>query len=169
MSVAVSDSSVLIHLAAIGRLNLLKYYFDEVIVSPAVWREVVVQGGTRYGVDEVISARKSGWIKMISPHDKSLVREFEHDLHSGESESIVLALELHPDAILIDETEARSCAHNHDLTVTGCIGILLQAKDDRKVRSIRAELDRLKRQGNFWISKPLYREILAWAKEREQK
>jgi hypothetical protein len=169
MSVAVSDSSVLIHLAAIGRLSLLRYYFDEIIVSPAVWREVVVQGGTRYGAGEVVSARKAGWLIIVSPHDKALIREFEQNLHSGESESIVLALELHPASLRIDETEARACAQEHHLTVTGCIGILLQAKEDHRIRSIRAELDRLQKQGNFWISKPLYREILAWAKAREQK
>jgi len=160
MSGAVSDSSVLIHLAAIGRLALLKCYYDEVIVPPAVWREVVEQGGVRYGVTEVIAARDAGWIRIVSPQDPSRVETFEQDLHSGESESIVLALELHPDVILLDESEARRIARICHLPITGCIGILLQAKEDHKIRSIRAEMGRLQRKGNFWISKSLYRQIL---------
>jgi len=40
---AVSDSSVLIHLGATGRLDLLPAAFSEVIVPTEVWREVVFQ------------------------------------------------------------------------------------------------------------------------------
>jgi uncharacterized protein len=38
---AVSDSSTLIHLAKIGRLNLLREFYKKVLLAPAVWREVV--------------------------------------------------------------------------------------------------------------------------------
>ena len=43
MGLVVSDSSTLIHLAAIGRLVLLKEFYECITVPPAVWREVVGQ------------------------------------------------------------------------------------------------------------------------------
>jgi len=37
MQEAISDSSILIHLAGIGRLELLKEFFGEILIIPAVW------------------------------------------------------------------------------------------------------------------------------------
>ncbi len=36
---AVSDSSTLIHLAVLGRLELLQTWYEQVLIPPAVWRE----------------------------------------------------------------------------------------------------------------------------------
>ncbi|MEB3760630.1 MAG: hypothetical protein GSR81_07285 [Desulfurococcales archaeon] len=44
--IVVSDSSPLIHLSQIGRLNLLKEFFGELLIPPAVYREVVIGGRT---------------------------------------------------------------------------------------------------------------------------
>ena len=64
MRAAVSDSSPLIHLAAIGRLELLHSFHEAVLIPDAVWREVVTQGGNRPGVSEVLHAQNTGWLKM---------------------------------------------------------------------------------------------------------
>ena len=40
----VSNSSPLINLARIGRLDLLHHLYSELAVPGAVWREVVVEG-----------------------------------------------------------------------------------------------------------------------------
>lgn len=53
MGLVVSDSSTLIHLAAIGRLTLLKEFYGHITVPPAVWREVVEEGEGRAGSVEV--------------------------------------------------------------------------------------------------------------------
>ena len=45
MPLAVSNSSPLIHLSLIGRISLLRR-FSEVVIPPAVWQEVVEQGGS---------------------------------------------------------------------------------------------------------------------------
>lgn len=44
MPVAISDASTLIHLAKIGRLELLRIFYDMVLVPPDVHREVVLEG-----------------------------------------------------------------------------------------------------------------------------
>ena len=51
--VVVSNSSVLINLVLIGRLELLNRKFGEVIIPQAVWREVVVDGTGKPGAKEV--------------------------------------------------------------------------------------------------------------------
>lgn len=58
----VSNSSPLIHLSQIGRLSLLREFFGELLIPPAVYREVVVEGRGRPGSREV---REASWIKVV--------------------------------------------------------------------------------------------------------
>ena len=48
MQEAVSDSSTLIHLAWIGHLELLKEFYGKILITPAVWKEVVEVGKQRF-------------------------------------------------------------------------------------------------------------------------
>lgn len=168
MSNAVCDSSPLIHLAAIKRLYLLRHYYNSITITPAVWREVVDQGGDREGAKEIKNARAEGWITVASPNNTELIKALLKDLHEGEAESIALAIELSAAIIILDETEARRRAEQHGLLVIGIIGILLQAKADKKIRSMRSELERLQKSGNFWISKSLHQTILTAAGENKK-
>ncbi|MFA6225192.1 MAG: DUF3368 domain-containing protein [Methanoregula sp.] len=168
MSNAVSDSSPLIHLAAIGRLSLIRDYYDSIIIPTAVWREVVEQGEGRKGAMEIKNVRADGWITVVSPKNAALIKALLQDLHEGEAESIALAIELTAGIIILDETEARHCAEQHGLPVSGIIGILLQAKADGKIKSMRAELERLHKTGNFWISKSLHQMLLTTAGENRK-
>lgn len=163
---AISDSSVLIHLAAIGRFSLLDYY-DSVIVPPAVRREVVVQGDARYGAAGVAAARDAGRIRIVSPRDRSLIRIPGQELHPGKAEGIVLLLELHPEILLPDGTGARQAALLHGLPVTGCVGILLRANADHRIRPLRAEPERLQRQGKIRLGRSFIQEILSRAGKKE--
>lgn len=158
---AVSNSSPLIHLSAIGRLNILRR-FSSICIPPAVWREVVVEGGERPGATEIRQARDSGWISVMEPVNTDLVRLLEQDLHAGEAESIVLALETKPDILLLDEVEARRIAGLYNIPVTGIIGLLIQGKKERHVASLQEEMDLLRNQGGFWIHDALYKRILDW-------
>lgn len=66
-----SNSSPLIHLAKIGKLDLLKSFFSEVIVPEAVYRECVVEGGER---EDAVKIAKANWIRVqkISYESKNL-------------------------------------------------------------------------------------------------
>jgi len=57
--VVISNSSPLINLSIIERLNLLEGKFPEIVIPPAVWREVVVEGFGKPGAKEVEQADKS--------------------------------------------------------------------------------------------------------------
>jgi hypothetical protein len=127
MPEAISDSSTRIHLAAIGRLDLLRAFYERVIIPPAVW------------------------IEVIAPSNEDFVLLLKRELHSGESESIALAIELRPDVVFLDEREARKVTKLYQLETTGVIGVLIRAKLEGKVDSLQLELDRLRTEAGFWI------------------
>ncbi|WP_460372173.1 hypothetical protein [Methanocalculus sp. MC3] len=84
-----SNSSPLIHLSLIGRIDLLRR-FSSVIIPPAVWNEVVEDGDDRPGVAEIRLLRKEGCLSVVQPKNTALLHLLENDLHRGEAESIVL-------------------------------------------------------------------------------
>jgi len=57
------------------------------------------------------------------------------------------------------DSDAREKARLYGLKITGTIGILLQAKIERKIDSLKETLDRLKESG-FWLSNKLETRLL---------
>ncbi len=160
MQSAVSDSSTLIHLAKIGHLHLLREFHEKIRIAPAVWNEVVQEGQEWPGSSEVKEGRKIGWIDVVHPENKSLIRVLRKDLHEGESETIALAVELNPDIVFLDESEARTIARIYGLNISGVIGILIRAKREGRISSLREELDRLRNNAGFWIGDEIYEKAL---------
>ncbi len=160
MQGAICDSSTLIHLAGIGRLELLKDFYENILITPAVWKEVVEEGKERSGAREVREANSTGWIEVIAPSNESVVRLLERELHKGEAETIALAFEQHSEVILLDELEARRVANVYGLRKTGVIGILIRAKLEGRVASLREELDRLRDEAGFWVGEEIYWQAL---------
>ncbi len=85
---AISDSSALILYSAIDRLDLLHDLYGEVVVPPAVWDEVVVQGAGRLGAADVATSR---WIRRRPLPVSASTRARFPSLDRGEAEVIVLA------------------------------------------------------------------------------
>ncbi|MBU4220069.1 MAG: DUF3368 domain-containing protein [Euryarchaeota archaeon] len=160
MPEAISDSSTLIHLAGIGRLEILKEFYHKILIPPAVFKEVVEEGLSRPGDAEVKEAINAGWIKVISPTNDTVVRLLERELHRGEAETIALAIEKHANVVFLDEFEARRVANIYGLRKTGIIGILIRAKLEDKIASLRDELDKLRDTAGFWIGDDIYQRAL---------
>jgi hypothetical protein len=55
--IVVSDTSPIINLAMIGRLELLPALFGEVIIPYKVFEEITQRGGTMPGAEAVLAAR----------------------------------------------------------------------------------------------------------------
>ena len=160
MPSAVSNASPLIHLAAIGRFSLLRDFFDEVVIPPSVWREVVDEGGGRPGTQAVQEAANTGWIRVEALSSDTLARFLRRDLDDGEADSIALAVEISPSVILLDESEARRLAELYSLKKTGVVGLLVRAKNEAKITSLKEELDRLRDEAGFWLHDDLYEQAL---------
>jgi len=168
MGLIVSDTSTLIHLAAIDRLNLLETLFRRVTIPLAVWREVVEQGQGRAGALEVERARQAGWISVAEVTNLALLRLLKRDLDDGEAEVITLSIEQEADLVLLDEADARETADLYELSKTGAIGLLIRAKQEGYIDLLKPELDRLLHQGGFWIEEGLYRRVLDAVDEADE-
>ena len=92
--IVVSNSTPLIHLAAMNRLKLLPQLFGEIVIANEVYEEVVLKGAERPGSSEVQSAT---WIKRHAIDNSLACTILQNNLGAGESATIVLALELNAD------------------------------------------------------------------------
>lgn len=155
--VVVSDASVLINLAWLGKLHLLNTLYGELLVPLAVWQEIVVKGAGKPGAAEVETAI---WLQFQPVKNTSLVRALQQDLDAGEAEAIALALEVTADLLLMDERLGRATAQHLGLRSLGLIGVLLLAKKRSLITHIKPDLDYLRQVAGFYISEPLYRRVL---------
>ena len=159
--VAVCDSSVLIHLAAIGQFGLLQRFFDTIVIPPAVWREVVEEGQGMSGSRETAEGVQAGRVAIQAPADRSLVSILARELHPGEAEALAPAAGGCGDIALVDETDARRAADSLGPRKTGTVGLLMRARREGSVTSLGAELERLRGEGGFRIDDDLYHLALA--------
>jgi predicted nucleic acid-binding protein len=108
----VADSTPLIHLSATSDLHLLRRLYDEILVPPAVYDEVVTRGKTRPGMAEVL-AGVGDWIRIQSPNrplPESL--RVEEELDAGEWQAISLAIETKAYALFLDDRGAVAFARS---------------------------------------------------------
>ena len=150
----VSNSSIIIALARICRLDLMEKLFGKVIVPEAVWKEVTVEG--KSGREKIL---KAGFIYVKKVRSRSLAAFLEEFVDSGEAEAIVLALELDADLLLVDDRDARNLAKRLGLQVMGILGVLALAKYKGFIQEVKPIIDRLVENG-FWISRKLLEEFL---------
>jgi len=167
MPITVSDSSTLIHLAGIGRLDLLRQFYDTLLIPPAVHREVITEGGIRPPALLAAQAVSDGWIQVATePLPEAVTLQKDGKLDPGESEAIALLLARGSDGILLmDEAHGRSVAKQRGLKITGLVGVLLRAKQDGLILSLKEELDKLRRGTGFYLHPQLVQQVLTLAGE----
>jgi len=159
--ILVLDSSALITLAKIGRLQLLRQLAKDVVVPYAVFDEVVRRGGGRPGQTEVAQA---SWISRRRIRDRTAVARLETELARGESEAIVLAREIAADFVILDDARARQIAELQGVRVTGLLGLLVFAKEQGLAEAVKPILDELVTAG-FYVAEAIYRNVIETAGE----
>jgi len=140
--IVVSDTSPITSLLIIGRVEILKTLYGEVLIPRAVETEL------RRHHSEVPS-----FIRSVATSDSATVRLLELQLDKGEAEAIVLAEELKADFLLMDESFGRTIASERGLRVIGLVGVLLAAKRRGIVKSVTDILTELEQVAGFYISK----------------
>lgn len=75
-------------------------------------------------------------------------------IDKGESSAIALAMEMSESTIILDDYKARKVAERLGLNYTGTIGIIIKAKLEGIIPSIKPILTKIK-QTDFHISKEL--------------
>ena len=149
---AVSNSSPLIALEKIGKLDLLREIFSAVIIPPAVATETAP------------TVTLPPWIKVDRLRWRLDPRTIRPSLGPGESEAISLSLELRPGRLILDDDPARRLASTLGLQVTGTLGIILAAKRRGLLSNLKSEMDYLLATG-FFIGSELYKDLLRLAGE----
>ncbi len=156
----VSNTSPIMNLAAVGMLDLLRQQFAEVVVPAAVIDELKLD--TDYpGTNEIRTAMKVGWLKQINLEDDKVARALRRELDDGEAEAIALALQLKVESILMDERDGRSIAKSMELIPIGIIGVLIRAKQNGDIDSVKEVLNKLMNEAGFYITDSLLKNILS--------
>ena len=158
-----ADSGPLISLASIAFLDLPHSLFETIHIPQTVYQEVVVAGKARAGSEEVARA---AWIEQHAVKNKRDVGKFMTDdgLDKGENEAIVMAKEINAGLLIVDDRIARDCAARENIPIIGTAGILLLAKENLLIPSIRNPLDELLR-GGFYLGLSSYKKIVKTAGE----
>jgi predicted nucleic acid-binding protein len=110
----ISDTSCLIALTKIDKLELLKNLYQEIIITQDVYVEF---GGSL-----------PEWILISEVKNKQRQQELENRLDKGEASSIALALEIENSTLIIDEIKGRKIAQSLNIDIIGTIGVILLAE-----------------------------------------
>jgi predicted nucleic acid-binding protein len=149
----ISNSSPLIALSQIGRLDLLGQLYHKVLIPPAVAEEV-----------QPTLARLPGWMEVKPLELPRRPDVVSSSIGPGEHEVISLGLELGAVRLILDERPARRLAASLGLAVIGTVGLLLAGKDRGLLPKLKPELDRLL-AARFFMDQELYDRVIGQAGE----
>jgi predicted nucleic acid-binding protein len=133
----VSDTSPLNYLICIGVQDVLAHLYETILVPSQVIEEPR---------REKAPAQVRAWVSMlpawvkVQDGDASRFPTLDH----GEAAALDLAVEIHADALLADDAEARMMAKTVGITAIGTLGILTEAHNaslldfDTAINALRA-------------------------------
>lgn len=151
MAAVLADASVIIALDQIEHLFLLEKLFGEIVIPPAVAREVA-------------TIALPSWIRTVALPAAIDPRVVAARLDPGETDVISLALAIRFDRVILDDARARTLALSLGLPVVGTAGLVLAAKRAGLVEAVRPLLDQLRAKG-FWLHDDVYKAIVNAARE----
>lgn len=154
----VADASPLHYLVLIKADYVLIKLFSEVLVPPAVLRELSHQK-----TPELVrrwAGQPPNWLHVTEPSNIVL----DEKLGGGESAAIALAIEIQVDALLIDERDGTRIANRLGMATVGTLGILSMAAE-KKLLSLEKAFAALQ-QTSFRVRSSLLTAILTHHQHR---
>lgn len=149
---AVTNSTCLIGLERIQRLDILPQVFSPILIPPAVQAEVGIV---------------TPWLKVREVQNQAVITTLKTQLDDGEAEAIALTLESDNSFIILDDLMARRVAIQLNLKVIGTVGMLLRAKQQGVVSELKSLLSALN-QADFRISEAIAKRALQIAGELDE-
>ena len=127
--IVVSDTTPLIALLKINRLDLLKKLFGTIVIPSAVSNELLQNTAFPSEIEQI---KQASFIKVIPVKNRESVNVLMRvtGLDIGESEAIILTEEIPHSSLLIDERRGRKVAQMMAIEFTGSLGILLNAQKE---------------------------------------
>jgi len=159
----VSNTTPISNLLHVDKIFLLSELFGVVYIPEAVANEVNVAFSDCWEWRESL---EGGRILIQPILNTILAKQMVPLLHQGEAETICLALEKKAKLCLIDDKDGRIIAQLNNLSITGTLGILLKAKKNGLVSSVKPLINELRTEHNFWIRDDMYQKVLNIAREK---
>lgn len=144
-NVIICDTSCLIVLSNIGAFDILHKLYSRVTITPEIAQEF----------EDTLPL----WIDIVSANDAKEQQLLELQLDKGEASAITLALEMEDCLLIIDDAKGRRIAVSLGLKITGTLGVLVNAKKNGIVRSVKPWVEKLI-SANFRVSDELRTEVL---------
>ena len=159
MDKVIVNSTPVIGLANIGKLDILRQMYGAITIPQAVFDEIKSPS-----VQRQVNANRD-WIRVEQINDTSQKQMYRAKLHAGEVEVMILAQEKKADLVILDDNAAKKTAKFLGLRVIGTLGILVLAKKRGYIKEVSPVLDALKRDG-FFVSDDLCDLVLRQADEK---
>ena len=138
--------------------------FGEVLIPEAVQNELKTETDFP-GATNIRQALKKGWLIIQPVQNTHLAQALAMELDYGEAEAIALELETKSRIILLDEHDGRSRARAMGLQPIGVLGILLRAKKNGEIDSLKTAIVSLQSEVGFFIAEDLVHDVLKRAGE----
>lgn len=164
----IADSMVLIHLAKITLLKLSCDFFDQIIISSLVYKEIVVDGKQKgyadaHMIGQLINDQE---IKVESVRDRSLIKKAnEFNIQGGEAEVVALYWQKKAGLIASDDDNIRRKKHLLELKLIGTPAIILTLFKNNIINKEKLiqSINELRRIG--WFSNAILDKILMEVKK----
>jgi hypothetical protein len=160
MDIIVSNTTPIITLLALEKLELLKEIYGKIYVPKGVYEEIENGIEKEFYVDLKIH----DWIEIREVNNKLALQQLENHLDKGEAQALILYDELKADLLIIDEKLGRLYAKRQNCNYIGSFGVLLRAKELELIGEIKPLLLQIKQNGIF-INDQLFVAILELAGE----
>jgi predicted nucleic acid-binding protein len=163
--IVVSDTTPLISLLKIDRLDLLENLFGQVFIPQAVFDELTDDVRFKEEADK-IESKEYIIIKTVINSESVSILKKNTGLDQGESEAIILTDELKADILLMDEAKGRTISSQMGIKIMGTIGILMVAYENNVITAneVRGCIDGLQKAGRH-IGERHYQMLLARLKD----
>lgn len=155
----ISNTTPVLSLLKIDKLDLLKELYGRILVPYAVFQEIE-KGKEKLYYQDLTQLK---WVKIENIKNRDAKAYFV-DLDEGEAEVLILANEQKADLLIMDEIMGRRYAKQLNFHLTGTIGILLKSKEMGFISSIKKLLTELTEKGT-WLSQDLISKALTLADE----
>lgn len=156
----VADTTPIITLLKIGRVDLLQKIYKEITIPIAVYAELIENSLFE---KEAVEVKNCGFINVSPVRDTEKVNFLQaaSGLDLGESESLVLCKELNADLLLMDEAHGRLVAKQLGIPLTGSVGLLAAAFKLHMIttQELESYVEIIKNSGRF-IAKNILQGLL---------
>ena len=140
----------MILLDKIGELTLLNRLFGQITITQEI-------------ADE-FKNELPDWFKIENPTNKTYQKILEASLDKGEASAISYAIEQDDCLLIIDDFKGRKYAEQLGLKITGTLGVIIDAKLNGHIKSVKPLLDKIKRT-DFRLTTDLERRTLEKSNE----